>query len=98
MKEATPSCEGARRNHGWLYVLDEDFRPIAQPPEKTSSVRAELDGLMDMAIAKWAQRGYSYERLMMLTSTISARVFPMHGPGGNCTIVYLEPLAVRGQK
>jgi hypothetical protein len=33
--------------------------------------------------------------VMMVSPDISARVFPMHGPGGNCTIIYLEPLVLR---
>jgi hypothetical protein len=96
--EATSFSEGARRNHGWLYVLDEDLQRIAQPCDNISPVPPELDGLLEMAIAKWAQRSYADEMLMMLTPTISARVFSMHGPGGSCTVVYLEPLVVRVRK
>ncbi len=98
MNEARPFPERARRNRGWLYILDEDLRRIAQPCESVSPVPAELDGLLETAIAKWARRDYSYELPMMLTSTISACVFPMHGSGGSCTVVYLEPFVVRVQK
>lgn len=98
MKEATPFPEGARRSHGWLYVLDEDLRRVVQPSESVTPIPAELDGLLETAIAKWARRNYSYETPMMLTSTISARVFPIHGSGGSCTVVYLEPLLVRTQR
>jgi hypothetical protein len=97
VKDATPFSEGARRNHGWLFVLDDDLQCIARPSERTLGIppERELGALVEAAAAKWARSASHSEMLMMVTPTISARVFPMHGPQGSCTIVYLEPLVVR---
>jgi hypothetical protein len=98
VRDATPFFEGARRNSGWLFVLDEDLQCIARPSNPSAPVPEELERLVDMATTTWASRASGGEMLLMLTPTISARVFPMHGPGGACTIVYLEPLVVRVEK
>lgn len=95
MKDATPFAEGARRNHGWLYVLDDDLHCIARPSEDTSAMPPGVEALVEAAAAKWASSASQGEMLMMVTPTISARVFPMYGPQGSCTIVYLEPFVVR---
>jgi hypothetical protein len=95
MKDATPLAESARRNHGWLYVFDDDLQCIARPSERTSEMPPELDALVEAATVKWVRSASQSEMLMMVTPSISARVFPMHGPQGSCTVVYLEPLVVR---
>jgi hypothetical protein len=95
VKDAIPVAEGARRNHGWLYVFDDDLQCIARPSERTSALPPELGTLVEAATAKWARSGSQSEMLMMVTPSISARVFPMHGPQGSCTVVYLEPLVMR---
>jgi hypothetical protein len=97
VKDVTPFAEGARRNHGWLYVFDDDLQCIARPSERSLAMPPELETLVEAATAKWASSASQGEMLMMVTPTISARVFPMHGPQGSCTIVYLEPFAVRDE-
>jgi hypothetical protein len=76
-------------------VLDDDLQCIARPSERGLTMPPDVEALVEAATAKWARSQSQSEMLMMVTPTISARVFPMHGPQGSCTIVYLEPLAVR---
>ena len=90
--------EGARRNRGWLYVLDEDLQFMAGPCDDGGDVPDENEGFVEKAVGHWARHGARTEMMMMVSPRLSARVFPMYGPGGGCTVVYLEPLVLRDER
>jgi len=78
-----------RRNVGWLFVLDDDLRIIAAPENAGTELPADIESLVHKATARWAP-ALQHELLMSLGPALFARVFPMHGPNGDCVAVYVE--------
>jgi hypothetical protein len=85
----------ARRNHGWLFILDEDFRIMARPDSLQTAVPDNAEQLVAQAAAAWSRSATHTELLMMPSPLLSARVFPLEGPERSCIVVYLEPIMVR---
>ena len=94
MRDAQGSCT-ARRNRGWLFILDENFSIIARPSAAFSPVLDDAERLVAQAVAAWYNAGARTESLILLTTVLVARVFSLQGPGGSCILVCLEHMLVR---
>ena len=94
MDEAGLSFGARRRNTGWLYILDEDFQLIGSPPA-IEALPDDVEPLVRAVATQWSKQAWRGELLAMLTPRLSARVFPLEGPGGGCVCVYIELIYTR---
>jgi hypothetical protein len=81
---------------GWLYILSENFDTVAESRHRLEHFSADVRKAIADILRRWAvQYPHRRDLLAPITPTLSARVFELSGPDGNCVALYLEAVTER---
>jgi hypothetical protein len=98
MDERGETVNVQRRSLGCTYLLDENLHILARPATPDPSLPQNIDSLVLFAATQWSKQAWRHDVMTMLGPSLSARIFPLHGPAGTCVVVYLELLRVRAER